>query len=281
MGNGNENRNRKLRYVQIPDQEYYAEGFITAQHLIDINYLKLKGAENNMSFPSNNFNLRLQRFPYPAYYRDQFMIILAQFLPFLVLLCFIYLGQQAAKRVAVEKENGLKEYLLMIGVSRTAIWTSHFLHHFCMLIIPAGLVTIIFCCPFIESIWVGKNWRHFGAILNHTEWSIVFILLLLYGISLINLGFMISTWFKAANAVAGSAGMLIFIFYLPYLFIMQNYANVSSGVKWGCSILSPVAMSFGFSQMFTWEGRGVGMQWKYLMEPVSSSDSTTMFGTFI
>jgi hypothetical protein len=101
----------------------------------------------------------------------------------------------------------------MMGLSRTALWTSYFIHYFCMFLVSAWdsthskviflnnlrrlrvktlslfsvtIATIILCSP------ISKN----GAIISYTNWSIVYVLLILYGISLINMGFMISTWFS-------------------------------------------------------------------------------------
>ena len=104
------------------------------------------------------------------------------------------------------------------------------------------IVTIVLCAPFSAN----------GAIIPYTHPLLVYLLLIFYGISLINMGFMISTWFETVNAVAASAGILIFVFYLPYGFIQQNVDSVPFGGKILISLLSPVAMSFGFSTISVW-----------------------------
>ena len=45
--------------------------------------------------------------------------------------------------VAIEKETKLKEYMLMMGLSRNALWASWFLHYFLLLIIPCLLTTVV------------------------------------------------------------------------------------------------------------------------------------------
>ena len=262
-------RDKRDKHAGKP--HYYEEGFVTAQHLLDINFLKLKSLETNISFSTDDFTLQMQRFPYPPYPSDPYIEGISRNLPFIVLLCFIYLGQQTAKSVSIERDTGLKEYMMMMGLSRTALWTSYFIHYFCMFLVSVSIVTLVFCCPMSAN----------GAIINYTNWSIVYVLLILYGISLINMGFMISTWFQTANAVAATTGVLIFIFYLPYGFIQQNIDGTPAFAKTFCSFLSPVAMSFGFSQISSWESRGIGIQWSNVADPVSSSNQSTMLQTYI
>ena len=251
---------------------YLTEGFLTAQHFLDTEFLRMKAEEEGIPFPATAaIDMTFERFPYPPYPKDPYISGIGSNLPFIILLCFIYLGQQTAKSVAIEKDSGLKEYMLMMGLSRTALWTSYFVHYFCMFFVSVSIVTIVLCCPFSAN----------GAIINYTHWSVIYVFLILYGVSLINMGFMISTWFQSANSVAATTGVLIFIFYLPYGFIQQDIDGTPDGVKIIMSLLSPVAMSFGFSQVAAWETRGLGIQWSTLATDVSSSNRQTMLGTFI
>ena len=88
---------------------YYKEGFLTTQHLLDLNFMRLLATEKNVStFDESEMEVAYQRFPYPPYSQDDFIPILGQNLPFVILLCMIYLAQRTARFVAVEKETGLK-----------------------------------------------------------------------------------------------------------------------------------------------------------------------------
>ena len=187
------------------------------------------------------------------------------------MLCFISLGQHAAKSVALEKESRLKEYMLMMGLSRSALWASHFLHYLMMFSIATGFVTIVFCYPFSVN----------GAIINYTHWSIVFLFLLLYGVSLICLGFMISTFFRSANATSAATSIIIFLCYMPYGFISQNLDGTPYRAKLAISLSSPVAMSLGCSVLSSWESKAVGVQWANLSDPVSASDPMSLLNIFV
>ena len=250
---------------------YFQEGFVTAQHFIDLNFMLILSDEKNVSFNKAGTDFTFQRFPHPKFMNDDFVSAIEQQLPFLIMLCFIYLGQQAAKSVALEKESRLKEYMLMMGLSRSALWASHFIHYTMMLTVSISLVTFAFCYPFSVN----------GAIINYTHWTVVLVFLWLYGISLICMGFMISTWFRSANATSAGASILIFIFYIPYGFINQNLDGIRYLTKLIVALSSPVAMSLGCSVISSWESRAIGVQWSNLRDPVSASAKLSMFDIFM
>ena len=87
---------------------YYQEGFVTAQHLLDLNFLKWHAANLDIAFSEEDYNLGFQRFPFPPYPSDPFILSISRSIPFIILICFIYLGMQTSKSVAVEKDSGLK-----------------------------------------------------------------------------------------------------------------------------------------------------------------------------
>jgi hypothetical protein len=48
--------------------------------------------------------------------------------------------------------------------------------------------------------------------------------------------------------------------------------GIPTFVKNFLSLLSPVAMSFGFSQISSWDSRAIGLQWENIASPVSPSN---------
>jgi len=88
---------------------YLVEGFLTAQHFLNLNFMRLLASDANIeTFDESAFSVEQERFPYPPYSEDAFIPLLGQNLPFLILLSLLYLAQRTAKFVAVEKETGLK-----------------------------------------------------------------------------------------------------------------------------------------------------------------------------
>ena len=118
--------------------------------------------------------------------KDDYLSSILTSLPLLLLLAFVALGQQSAKSIAIEKETNLKEYMLMMGLSRTTLWTSWYIHFMVLSLFPVCIGTIILCAK------ISPN----GAILAFSSPGIIFIYLFIWAQSLITLGFLISTWFK-------------------------------------------------------------------------------------
>ena len=94
---------------------YYEELFLDMQKFIDYLYIYKAADQEDKDFSIDNFEQKYERFPYPPYSDDEFIIAINQNLPLVILLSFIYIGQQTAKNVAIEKESRLKEYMLMMG----------------------------------------------------------------------------------------------------------------------------------------------------------------------
>ena len=78
--------------------------------------------------------------------------------------------KKTAKMVAIEKETKLKEYMLMMGLSRNALWASWYLHYFLLLIIPCLLTMAVLTC----------NLSSYGSVLQMSNSFIVFIFLMLW-----------------------------------------------------------------------------------------------------
>ena len=78
--------------------------------------------------------------------------------------------KKTAKMVAIEKETKLKEYMLMMGLSRNALWASWYLHYFLLLIIPCLLTMVVLTC----------NLSSYGSVLQMSNSFIVFIFLMLW-----------------------------------------------------------------------------------------------------
>ena len=87
---------------------YFEEGFLTAQHFLNTEFIKMKSEISGEPFDENSVTAELQRFPFAPYPSDPFILSISRSIPFIILICFIYLGMQTAKSVAVEKDSGLK-----------------------------------------------------------------------------------------------------------------------------------------------------------------------------
>lgn len=73
-----------------------------------------------------------------------------------------------------------------MGLGRWSHWSAHFLSNFAMMLISVAIVTFLLCGPFGDS-----------KVIDKSDWSVVFVFLLLYGVATIWYSFVVSTFFKS------------------------------------------------------------------------------------
>jgi hypothetical protein len=88
---------------------YYQEGILHVQHFMNQNFMQLVAQESQKELLYTEFIF--QRFPHPSFVNDDFVSAMADQFTFVIMLCFMYLGQHAAKSVALEKESRLKAWM--------------------------------------------------------------------------------------------------------------------------------------------------------------------------
>ena len=84
--------------------DYYEKGFLTLQHAIDEGIVQAL----DPSAPQENVSVLMQRYPYPPYVEDFFIVALQSYLPLLILLSFIVTAPSIVKDIVIEKESRLK-----------------------------------------------------------------------------------------------------------------------------------------------------------------------------
>ena len=102
-------RSNKSKSGGPPD--YYKEGFLAIQFAVDHAFTILKSKQNKSMHNLSSFNIEMQRFPYPAYLRDPFVIAIQNSLPLLIMLSLVYNQLVTVKGIVYEKENKLKVIL--------------------------------------------------------------------------------------------------------------------------------------------------------------------------
>ena len=76
--------------------------------------VELGGGTVQVEAAAANVDVDLQRFPYPSFIDDRFILVIQQQFPFIILLSFIICAANIVKDVVLEKERKLKvQYLLM------------------------------------------------------------------------------------------------------------------------------------------------------------------------
>uniref|UniRef100_A0A8C2JSU6 ATP-binding cassette, sub-family A (ABC1), member 3b n=1 Tax=Cyprinus carpio TaxID=7962 RepID=A0A8C2JSU6_CYPCA len=244
---------------------YYREGFLQVQHAVDRAIMK---AYNSTAAAAllKRAQVLLARFPYPAFIYDVFILAIQNQLPLLLVLSFTYTSLNIVRAVVQEKERKLKEYMRMMGLSNWLHWSAWFLMFFLFLSISIFFVTVLICVK------VSPN----GAVLTYSDPTLVFFFLLVFAVSTINFSFMISTFFSRANVAAAAGGFIYFLSYLPYVFLWPRYDLLSHAQKVSACLISNVAMAMGAQLIGMFEGKGTGIQWHNLFEPVTVDDDFSL-----
>uniref|UniRef100_A0A8C0GWN4 ATP binding cassette subfamily A member 3 n=1 Tax=Chelonoidis abingdonii TaxID=106734 RepID=A0A8C0GWN4_CHEAB len=255
------------REAKFPDggtPGYIREGFLAVQHAVDRAIMQYH-ANTSATHLLEGFTVVVQRFPYPPYVNDLFLLAIQNQLPLLLMLSFTYTSLNIIRAVVHEKEKKLKEYMRMMGLSNWLHWSAWFLMFFLFLLVSIFFVTVLFCVKVSQQ----------GAVLTNSDPTLVFTFLAVFSISSISFSFMVSTFFSRANVAAAAGGFLYFFSYIPYFFISPRYDLMSHGQKLSSCLLSNVAMAMGAQLIGMFEGKGTGIQWQDLMKPVSVDDNFT------
>lgn len=86
----------------------------------------------------------LNRFPYPKYIDDVFVIALQSQFPLFLVLSFIYPVINISKSIVHEKERRLKESMKMMGLPNWLHWSAWFAKSFVFLLLSIIIMTIIY-----------------------------------------------------------------------------------------------------------------------------------------
>nr|AKC42130.1 ABCA3 [Petromyzon marinus] len=243
---------------------YYREGFLATQRFID--EAITAAAAERLGSAAPRTAVEVQRFPYPPYRDDIFILAIQTQLPLLLMLSFVYTALNIVRTLVHEKESKLKEYMKMMCLSNWLHWTAWFLKFFIFFLISVFYMTVLFCVK------VGER----GAVLNFSDPTLVFVFILAFSVSTISFCFMISVFFSQANVAATAGAFLYFFSYIPYFFVLPWYDQMSHALKMSSCLISNVGMAMGAQLISMWEGKGVGIQWRNLGESVSVDDGFTM-----
>ncbi|NXR15534.1 ABCA3 protein, partial [Semnornis frantzii] len=224
---------------------YIREGFLAVQHAVDRAIVQYHAGASRASL-LDNITVLVQRFPYPAYVNDLFLLAIQNQLPLLLMLSFTYTSLNIVRAVVHEKEKKLKEYMHMMGLSNWLHWSAWFLMFFLFLLVSVFFVTLLFCVKVSEQ----------GAVLTNSDPTLVFTFLTIFSISSISFNFMVSTFFSRANVAAAAGGFLYFFSYIPYFFISPRYDLMSHSQKLASCLISNVAMAMGAQLIGMFEGKG-------------------------
>nr|CAD7439812.1 unnamed protein product [Timema bartmani] len=191
----------------------------------------------------------------------RFVMAISRTFPMFMTLSWVYSCSMIIKSIVYEKERRLKEIMRVMGLGNGVHWVGWFLDSLLPMIFTISLLTLILVS---------------GKVLENSEPSVVFVFLFMYCVATICKSFLISVFFSRANLAAAAGGIVFFIMYLPYPFMVIWEEHISSNPKVLASLLSNVAFGFGCSYFAHYEEMGVGLHWHNVGESPLLGDTYNM-----
>ncbi|ODN05940.1 ATP-binding cassette sub-family A member 3 [Orchesella cincta] len=271
---------------------YSDEGFLYLQYAIDRTITRELLDKSEIA-NYDNYDIKLQRFPYGPYYDDKYLFALQGWLPLIIMLSFVYPVINITKSIVYEKEKRLKEYMKMMGLDNWMHWVAWFTKCFIFLIASVVLMTILLKAKFTKSQDL--------AILSASDGTVVFFIFAVFSFQIICFTFFISSLFSnanaahllfsnyyvllfficAANAGATAAGTVWFLHYVPYGFLQPQYNLLSRATKLICCFQNNTAVAFACQILCMFEGSGAGLQWSNIFQASGPDDNFSMGDCFI
>jgi ATP-binding cassette subfamily A (ABC1) protein 3 len=173
----------------------------------------------------------------------------------------------------------------IMGLPNWLHWTAWFLKTFVFLLVSIVLIIVL-----LKVSWYPHTEY---SVFTYADPTVMLVFLLLYICATITFCFAISVFFSKANTAATVAGLLWFLSYAPYLFLQQQYDQLSLSTKLFASLGSNTAMAYGFQLMLMFEGTSEGkfdpipadlssihissgIQWSNVGRPNTPDDSLTL-----
>ncbi|XP_023369620.1 ATP-binding cassette sub-family A member 3-like [Otolemur garnettii] len=239
---------------------YISEGFLAVQHALDkaiMLYHSSTGAQKMF----NDTSIFVQRFPYPSYRHDYFFSFVGILLPIVIECIFSLNHLILIQSIVWEKENRLKEYQLMIGLSNWMLWAAYFVTFLLLY-----SITIIFMCIifFIKIKPV--------PIIQHSDSTLIFIFLLFYAISTICFSFVITTLFNKGDFAVALGQLIFFATFFLAIGLTFHTAQMNFTKKLAACLSSNFAMVLGVSLLVDAEIQEIGLKWSNIFSSTKLDD---------
>lgn len=236
--------------------KYFLYGFIYIQDMLEKSLIEIKTNQ------TVKFGVTAQMTSYPCYVNDKFMIAISRLLPGFMVLSWVYTVSMIVKDIVYEKEKRLKEFMRVMGLTNATHWAAWFITSFILMF----SVSCILCCII-----------KYGKVTQYSDITVLIFFYCCFTIATITQCFLISVFFNQANLAAVVAGMIYYLFYLPYT-ILVNYSDVlETWHKFLASMSSTVAFGYGFEIIATFELQNIGAQWSnFNSSPYSMRNSFSM-----
>ncbi|CAL8069179.1 unnamed protein product [Calicophoron daubneyi] len=256
------------------DMKYFESGFIDIQELISDAIIshtiskpdKLdRAATREGLYEEITPGQEMKFFPTPCFTQRGFLNSFYKMIPQFLIFSWIFVTMVTTKYIVDEKEQRLKEFMKIMGLSNLTHWLGW------------ATVSITLMVPSLICVTLIMKY----GIIPMCDGSMLFFFLLSYNIALLALIFLCSTFFSNANIGSVVAGMVFFVLYLPAPMIFSNESEVSESTMFGASLSCQTALSLGIFYFIRLEIQGFGAKWSDFWESEYTSETFSIGKAFV
>uniref|UniRef100_A0A8C5HQW8 ATP-binding cassette, sub-family A (ABC1), member 12 n=1 Tax=Gouania willdenowi TaxID=441366 RepID=A0A8C5HQW8_GOUWI len=235
----------------------YSRGFIYLQENLDRAIIDTHTGQR-VTEPA----VQLQPFPYPCHLRDEYLEAISFVFPLMLMIAWVLFVADFVKKLVHERELRLHEYMKMMGVNTLSHFCAWFLECAAYLLITIFILTLVL---------------KYGSILPNSDGFLIFLYFCDYGLSIIALSFLISSFFDKTY-IAGLSGSLLYIVsFFPFIVVMAMESRLTFSQKSVLSLFSPTCFSYASQYVSRYESQGEGIHWSNsYISPIAGD--TTSFG---
>ncbi|XP_054155382.1 cholesterol transporter ABCA5-like [Oppia nitens] len=236
--------------MRCDSTQYYSSLFSLIQTVVDSALISLSKS-NTIVIPK----AKLYAYPRPEYTTSDLQW--QSFVPTYLSWAFMPSVSILAVMFVLEKERKIKEGMFMMGLNMSAYWISWVIVQTLFVILISLVVTLIV---------------YFAKILTVNP-VVMFIMMFLFGTSMICVAALISPFFKKEKA----AGTFVSFFSLisGILHLLFVYLDIDKSVYYILSLISPVAFTLGINSITRLESNDIGFD-NLFNDPVFSAGSSML-----
>ncbi|XP_033110742.1 phospholipid-transporting ATPase ABCA1-like [Anneissia japonica] len=223
------------------DQQYL-RAFIIVQDMLDRGIINLHSSDGNVIQPTTY----IQQMPYPCYQDDEFAYYITYAIPLFLTIAFIVVVAVMSYGQVYEKENGLEETMMIMGLKSKINWISWFFVNLLILTILAITIAVIL---------------KYGDILSRSDVFVIFVFLECFVFSIMMMSYMVGSVCQRPNIAALTGALIYSISFIPVFLLYLMGSELDLWAEILLCLLSPSAFCYGCEMLTIFEEQVIGATW--------------------
>ncbi|CAG9326092.1 unnamed protein product [Blepharisma stoltei] len=233
--------------------QFFGTNFIHIMNYIDNHIIKYYSGSQNPYIAAGFVPMY-----YDEYVSDDFITLIANTLPFFLIISYLVPVCRMISLIVQEKEYKIKEMMMIMGLSNKAYWLSWITYYFSVYTLIAAVGAIIST-----------------KLFKYSNIGVMFVSYWLYGMSCLAFSVFISTFFSKSRSAVMLGLMAFLISYFISFAVTDPTLDQSS--KTAASLLPNVALALGCDVLSKFEDGQAGVQ----PDNTSSVINNYTYGTFL